>query len=126
MPRVDWAGDAGLTAGAMTRSIKPWLKWANVPHTFHMSSVGMSETECLSSVTVNVVLVHSSPNDVRITLTREGKQSVLPRANSISTTVLLKDFGSTSTLLSLSLLSLFSLSSLSLSFASDGQYGGYP
>jgi hypothetical protein len=79
----------------MTKSIKPWDKVGNVPRKFALSSVGVGETECVSSVTVNVVLVHSAPNDVRISLTREGKQSALPRATNMSTTVLLKDFGST-------------------------------
>ncbi|ELR16378.1 FGGAP repeat domain containing protein [Acanthamoeba castellanii str. Neff] len=86
-----------LKAGVMTRSIKSWDKVGNVPRKFALSSVGVGETECVSSVTVNVVLVHSAPNDVRITLTREGKQSALPRATNMRTTVLLKDFGSTTT-----------------------------
>ena len=92
------------TAGVMTRSLKPWDKVGNVgrtPHEFALSSMGVSETECLSSVTVNVVLVHSSPQDVRITLTRMGKESARPRATDITTTVVLKDFDSTPPILSI-------------------------
>jgi hypothetical protein len=80
----------------MTRSIKPWDKVGNVPCTFVLSGVSVGETECVSSMTVNVVLMHSEPNDVRITLTRVGKQSALPRATNMSTTIVLKDFDSTS------------------------------
>ena len=94
----------------MTRSLKPWDKVGNVgrtPHEFALSSMGVSETECLSSVTVNVVLVHSSPQDVRITLTRMGKESARPRATDLTTTVVLKDFDSTPPIFSRSSLSLF-------------------
>jgi subtilisin-like proprotein convertase family protein len=86
------------TAGAMARSIKPWQKVGNVPRQFALSSVGVGETECVSSVSVTVVLVHTAPDDIRITLTRVGKQSAAPRATNISTTIVLKDFDSTRTL----------------------------
>jgi hypothetical protein len=95
MAIVDWVGDGGDYAGVMTRSIKPWDQVDNVPRQFVLSSVGVSETECVSSMTINVVLIHSQPFDVRITLTRVGKQSALPRATNMSTTIVLKDFDST-------------------------------
>jgi hypothetical protein len=87
----------GAIAGVMTRSLKPWRKVGNVPRQFALSSVSVGEAECVSSVSVNVVLVHNAPDDVRITLTRVGKQSAAPRATNISTTIVLKDFGSTRT-----------------------------
>src|SRR5690606_12101020 len=105
-----WWGMGCATAGVMTRSLKPGDKVGNVgrtPHEFALSSLAVSETACLSSVTVNVVLVHSSPKDVRITLTRMGKESARPRATDLTTTVVLKDFDSTP-------IHIFSRSSLSL------------
>jgi hypothetical protein len=86
-----------LKAGEMTRSLKPWDKANNVPRQFLLSAAEVGETECVRSVTVNVVLVHTAPDDIRITLTRVGKQSAAPRATNISTTVVLKHFDSTRT-----------------------------
>jgi hypothetical protein len=116
----------GNDAGVMTRSIKPWDKVSNVPCTFVFSGVAMGETECVSSVTVNVVLVHSAPNDVRITLTRVGKQSAAPRATNVSTTILLLDFDSgtpTSGIFDFCFLLLLRLFSLFLFFLLSGLSG---
>jgi hypothetical protein len=86
-------------AGRITRSLYPWDKVNNVPRQFLLSAAEVGETECVSTVTVNVVLAHTAPDDIRITLTRVGKQSAAPRATNISTDITLKDFDSMCSLL---------------------------
>jgi subtilisin-like proprotein convertase family protein len=77
------------------QSMKPWHRMDSVPNKFTLSRMTVAESDCVTEITVNVLLVHSTPSNVRITLTRSGPASAAQRARSLVSTVVLKQFGGT-------------------------------
>jgi hypothetical protein len=79
-----------VVTGALAKTITPWQSKGNVPGTFPMVGLGFSDGDCITSIVVNVELVHRNPDSVGLVLTRKGMPNTNPRAKNTTIDIVLK------------------------------------
>lgn len=71
--------------------MSPWERRGNVPRTFRLTGSGFSDGDCLTSISISIEMSHRNRERVGITLTRTGLPSTNPRAKNVTTSIVLRN-----------------------------------
>lgn len=76
--------------GSLAKTLTPWERMGNAPGDFHLIGLGFSDGDCLTSIAVNIELLHRNPDSVGFKLTRVGAANNSPNAKNSTISVVLK------------------------------------